>query len=694
MASENLQITITAVDKATGTFKGLAQTVGNVQTGIDKLNNTARNLNWMFLGQDLLRATRVGVTGLESLAKASSDVVESQNFVEQVFGDSSKSIEDFAKTATKATLMSENAILQASATFGVFGKSAGIAGDDLAGFSKNLVQLAADMASVKNTTVDQAINAIGAAFRNEFTPIRQYGAALDEASLKAEAFKLGIYDGTGTLTTQQRILATNQLLYEQLGFAIGDVARTQDTFANKQRLLSAELENFKASIGGAVMPIFTDLMQGAEGVMEMFQKLPSPVQNFAVRVTAAGTALLGLAGGMVYIAGKGSQAIQAFRDLGSSISDIRQNGTAAQRSLVNIGTGLAGIAAAAAATQLVFSTLNDITNIAGKTSQAINQITVAVAKVDTEGAIQGFSKLANQMDNTLKFSHLWTDFGKKITVGVGGATVPIEDLDSAFNKLMESGPGAAAAVLDALEKQNQGLDKNSQQYKDNAQIIARYTPQVKDATAATQAQGTETGLTAEQLAKYGDAALEASGATDEFQQGIDDANKQIADWRDSLNETESTIESLSDKADDFGTAVQSVFTDSQLENFIKGKDAIADLTDNLKDSDAAIRKGAQALDINTASGRDNLKTLGDLKETIGKDMTQAFKDSGGSVDVARQKMEDWKNVIVDQMKQAGISQPVIDRYLEKLNLTDDTFTSVLKLEGQEEARRKLDELNI
>jgi hypothetical protein len=100
------------------------------------------------------------------------------------------------------------------------------------------------------------------------------------------------------------------------------------------------------------------------------------------------------------------------------------------------------------------------------------------------------------------------------------------------------------------------------------------------------------------------------------------------------------------------------------------------------------------LDINTKSGRDNLKSMEDLKQTIGKDMVQAYKDSGGSVDVARQKMEDWKGVVVDQMKAAGVSQPVIDAYLERLNLTDDTFTSVLKLEGQEEARRKLDELNI
>jgi hypothetical protein len=694
MAREDLVITISAVDKASGVFKGMAQSVGAVNKGIQDVSNTARTLNWMFLGQDLIRAARQGVTGLTGLAKASSDVVEAQNFVQQVFGESSTSIIKFSQTATKQTLMSQKAILDTAATFGVFGESAGLAGNDLVGFSTNLIQLAADMASVKNTSVDQAINAIGAAFRNEFTPIRQYGAALDEATLKAEALKLGIYDGTGSLTTQQRVLAVNQLLYQQLGFAIGDVARTQDTFANKQRLLSAQFENFKASIGGTVLPIFSQLMGAAQSTMDVFARLPTPVQNFAVRMAAAGTAAVGLAGGLLLVFSKINQGIKAFNDMRSSMTDWVAAGGQARGAIAGIGKALAGLGAAVVVSELVFATLNDISNVSGKTAQALNQITAATAKMDVEGAVAGFSRLANQMDNTLSLSHLWTDFGKKITVGVGGAKVPIEDLDAAFNKLMESGPGAGAAVLDALAKQNEGLDKNSQQYKDNLQIIQRFTPLVKDATAAQQAQGNEAGLTADQITKYGDAALKASGATDEFQQGIDDANKQMQDWRDALNETDATIESFADKADDFSTAIDTIFTDNQLDNFIKGKDTLQDITDTLTDEDKAVRRGAEGLDINTKSGRDNLKSMEDLKQTIGKDMVQAYKDSGGSVDVARQKMEDWKGVVVDQMKAAGVSQPVIDAYLERLNLTDDTFTSVLKLEGQEEARRKLDELNI
>jgi hypothetical protein len=53
--------------------------------------------------------------------------------------------------------------LKAAGTFAVFGKSAGLAGKDLQVFATDFVALSADMASFSNTTVDEAINAIGSA---------------------------------------------------------------------------------------------------------------------------------------------------------------------------------------------------------------------------------------------------------------------------------------------------------------------------------------------------------------------------------------------------------------------------------------------------------------------------------------------------------------------------------------------------
>jgi hypothetical protein len=144
----------------------------------------------------------------------------------------------------------------------VFGKSAGLAGSDLVKFSTDFTVLASDLASFNNTTPDEAITAIGSALRGEAEPLRRFGVLLDDASLRAAALELGIVSTTkNALTPQQKVLAAQELIFRQTGDAQGDFARTSDGLANSQRILTAQIENVKTSIGTALLPVATELFQ-------------------------------------------------------------------------------------------------------------------------------------------------------------------------------------------------------------------------------------------------------------------------------------------------------------------------------------------------------------------------------------------------------------------------------------------------
>jgi hypothetical protein len=186
---------------------------------------------------------------------AASDLGENLSKVGVIFGDSAKEIEDFASTAATKLGQSKNAVLRAAGTFGTFGKAAGLGGEDLATFSNDFTALASDLASFNNTTPEEAINAIGSALRGESEPLRQYGVLLNDAKLKAAALELGIYDGSGALTDQQKILAAQKVIYDETGDAQGDFARTSDGLANSQRQLSAQMEDLQVSIGQALLPV-------------------------------------------------------------------------------------------------------------------------------------------------------------------------------------------------------------------------------------------------------------------------------------------------------------------------------------------------------------------------------------------------------------------------------------------------------
>jgi hypothetical protein len=197
--------------------------------------------------------------------KAARDLGETQNKVSVIFGESSRSILQFSETAVTSLGQTQEQALSAAATFAQFGKAAGLAGTDLVGFSTELVTLSADLASFNNSTPEQAITAIGAALRGEAEPLRNFGVLLDDATLRARAMEMGIYDGSGALTQQQKVLAAHQEILSQTTDAQGDFGRTSEGLANTQRILQAAVEDAKAEIGIGLVDALESASQAMGG---------------------------------------------------------------------------------------------------------------------------------------------------------------------------------------------------------------------------------------------------------------------------------------------------------------------------------------------------------------------------------------------------------------------------------------------
>ena len=216
-------------------------------------------------------AIKIGVDAV----KSASDLAETISKVNVLFGQTAKDIEKFADGAASSLGQTKQQALDAAATFATFGRSAGLSGKDLSKFSIDFIKLSSDLASFNNTTPEQAINAIGSALRGEAEPLRAYGVLLDDASLRQAALSLGITNTTkDALTPQQKVLAAQALIYQQTSAAQGDFERTSDGLANKTRILTAQLENAKTTIGTALLPIVLQLASFfADKVIPIVEKL-------------------------------------------------------------------------------------------------------------------------------------------------------------------------------------------------------------------------------------------------------------------------------------------------------------------------------------------------------------------------------------------------------------------------------------
>ena len=242
------------------------------------LQTTGSKAMFLFQKAVLPAAAAIGTfTSVISPAiKAASDFQEATSKVNVVFGRASKSIKDFADGAARNLGQSKQAVLDAAGTFGTFGKAAGLAGDDLSTFTTDFVTLSTDLASFNNTSPEEAVLAIGAALRGESEPLRRYGVLLNDAVLKQEAMTLGIYDGKGALTAQQKVLAAQAAIYKQTNDAQGDFMRTSDGLANSQRTLKAVFEDAKVALGQAFLKQAETATQNILFLSQALEKIPTP----------------------------------------------------------------------------------------------------------------------------------------------------------------------------------------------------------------------------------------------------------------------------------------------------------------------------------------------------------------------------------------------------------------------------------
>lgn len=232
------------------------RTMGNTsKTGVRAFGALAHAAKYGFLA-----AGAAVVAGAGYSIKSASDLGESMNAVNVVFGKASKQIFTFGKTAATAAGLSQRAFNEAVTPIGAALRNVGLSANEAAEASIELGQRAADMASVFNVDVSEALTAIQAGLRGEADPLERFGVGLSEAALQSYAVKNGIAEANTELTASQKVQARLGLVMEQTERVAGDFANTSGGLANQQRILRARLENSAAAIGKTLLPMATKLV--------------------------------------------------------------------------------------------------------------------------------------------------------------------------------------------------------------------------------------------------------------------------------------------------------------------------------------------------------------------------------------------------------------------------------------------------
>ena len=186
---------------------------------------------------------------------AASDLDESVNAVNKVFGTSASAITAWGKANATSFGLSQRAFQQLATPLGAGLRNAGLSMKDTERFTIDLTKRAADMASVFNVDVEDALAAIQSGLRGEADPLEAFGVGLSAAKVQAQALATTGKKTAASLTEQDLTLARLKLIFDQTKTSAGDFAATSDGLANSQRIAAARTEELQAKIGTKLVPV-------------------------------------------------------------------------------------------------------------------------------------------------------------------------------------------------------------------------------------------------------------------------------------------------------------------------------------------------------------------------------------------------------------------------------------------------------
>ena len=226
--------------------------------------------------------------GANALIQLASSAEEMRNKSATVFGafagDVTRQLNIFADATGRSTIELEGMAASVQDTFVPLGFARGEAAD----LSVQLTKLATDVASFQNAQDPEVMAAFQSALVGNHEAVRRFGIVITESTLQAELNRMGIRKNINELTNEEKVRARLNLLIAGSGDAIGDAAKTSDSFENSQKRMNAELTELAVGVLTPLLPKLAELAQNiADGA--------DALHDFLTEIGLADSGLTGLA---------------------------------------------------------------------------------------------------------------------------------------------------------------------------------------------------------------------------------------------------------------------------------------------------------------------------------------------------------------------------------------------------------------
>lgn len=646
MADRTVSVVLKAdIANFTSGMQRAAMSTLALKSAVDKAQAT-QTMAWT----NISRGAMVAGAGLVVLAKqsikAASDMAETQNKVKVIFGDSSEKVKTWGETSARSMGMSSRTAVEAAATYGNLFVGMGIVSDKAAGMSMRMVQLAADLASLHNTSPEQALGAIQSGLVGMERPLRQYGIVLDAAGLKQEAFALGLTKSVkGALTPAEKALASYSLILKAGAVANGDYKNTADGLANSQKTLNAEWDNAKEKMGADLIGPMAQVTGMATSMLGSFNSLPPEIRNVAMAAVVLGV-------GLLILIPKIAATATALKGLNGSA--VKSLGVAA--GLAAVGATIAGIVtqpigdwmfgATVPADQLTGSLLK--LGVAGRQAAGIN---LGAFGLGLHGIGQEIEHLQHP-----------------------GVQQRIEDLVGSIGHLSNTGGEGRARVIAQLGQVDQALGNmiTSGNAKGAESAFKAIQQSVTDAGGDVSGLSALLPIYAGAVEQAGTVSVGAAGNIKTTGLSATIAKQAMEGLKTATDNLKTSLDGLVGKqlTADTATAAMNASYDQA--------------TATIKQNGETVTNHSRKLDLTTQKGRDNAAALQGIV-TSALSAADAYKTAGISTAYIGDQMTIARGKFVASAEAAGLNKVAANRLATAYGLVPKDVVTTIKASGVDAA---------
>lgn len=279
--------------------------------------------------------------------KMAADLQDAMGATEQIYKDAADVVKEWADSLPSYYGIAEAEALEYANIMGsMLINIGGLSERVAAKQAQTLIELAGDLAAMYGGTTQDAVRALTGALKGNNTMLDNYGMAVNDATIKTKAFRMGLYSGKGEMSLAAKQAATLALIMEQTAAAQGQAAREAEGASGSIRTLTTEIKNLATDIGEILLPIIVPLLASLAEIVRGFSQLSPETQKAIVIIAMLAAAI----GPLLIMLGAVTSAIGSIITFASTLSGILPAlGTAFAALTGPVGLTVIAIAAAAAA---------------------------------------------------------------------------------------------------------------------------------------------------------------------------------------------------------------------------------------------------------------------------------------------------------------------------------------------------------